>query len=55
MITEEHNTVRFGENACFKVGIMINVLLLITMSSVRILKLFKKLNTRENISTISSS
>lgn len=43
MATEKHNTVRFGENACFKGGIMINVPLLITMYLGRILKFFKRL------------
>lgn len=52
MVTEKHNTVRFEENACFKVGMMINVPLLITTYLGRILKLFKRLNARENISLI---
>lgn len=55
MVTEKHNTVRFGKNACFKVGIMINVPLPITIYLGRILKLFKRLNARENTSSISSS
>lgn len=55
MVTEKHNTVRFGESACFKVGITINVPLPITIYLGRILKLFKRLNARENTSSISSS
>lgn len=53
IITEKHNTVIFGENACFKVHIMINVPLLIKIYLGKIQKLWKRPNTEENISTIS--
>lgn len=45
---------RFGENAYFKVGIMINVPLLIIIYLGKIRKLFQRLNTEENTSTVSS-
>lgn len=44
---------RFGENAYFKVGIMINVPLLIKIYLGRIHKFFKRQNTEKNLSTIS--
>lgn len=50
----KHNTVRVGENAYFKVGIMINVPLLITIYLDKIHKLFQRLNTEEKRSTVSS-
>lgn len=54
IITEKHNTVKLGENAYFKVSIMINVPQFIAIYLGRIHKLFKKLNAGENMSTISS-
>lgn len=46
---KKHNTVRLGENFYFKASIIINVPLLITIYLGRIHKLFKRLNTEENI------
>lgn len=44
---------RFGENAYFKVGIMINEPRLIKIYLGRMHKLLKRQNTEKNISTIS--
>lgn len=47
IITEKHNTVRFGENVYFKVGIMINVPLLITIYLGRIQYVVQETKCRE--------